>query len=286
MRRQAATPGGVNADMKIDKEDAREGFTLIELLVVIAIIAILAAVLLPVLEAAQKKAQETYCLNNMKELGTGFVLYLGDNNDIMPSDASHGAGWHNEDWIYWQGGGGMLNPQVGGQISPAFQKGQIAQVVKYANTNEVNSLYRCPADTSDAGRTLYTGWGGAPLLIYRFSYSVNGQGDPSSGSTTNIGVASTWNGPNNSWVPGKVAKVRHPSNIVMLFEEPTDRTPNEMPATFLPGGTIIDDGRWTAGPNTITMRHEKKGNVTFVDGHSQREDYTFVAQAQNINPSD
>ena len=273
--------------MKTNKGDAREGFTLIELLVVIAIIAILAAILLPVLTAAQKKAQETFCLNSLKQLGTGFVIYLGDNNDIMPSDASHGAGWHYEDWIYWQGGGvAGRTPAVGGQVSLPFQYGQISQSVRYSKTNEVNSLFRCPSDLGDSGRLAYTGWGGSPPLIYRYSYSVNGQGDPSSGSTTNIGVASTWNGPNNSWVPGKVAKVRHPSNIVMLFEEPTDRTPNEMPSTFLPGGTIIDDGRWTAGPNTITMRHDKKGNVTFVDGHSQREDYTFVAQAQSINPSD
>ncbi len=271
----------------MDKRDVREGFTLIELLVVIAIIAILASILLPVLSAAQKKAQETFCLNSLKQLGTGFVIYVGDNNDIMPSDASHGAGYHTEDWIYWQGGSGLLSPPVGSQTaSPAFQKGQIAQTVRYSNTNEVNSLFRCPSDLSDAGRIAYTGWGGIPPLIYRYSYSVNGQGDPSSGSSTNIGVASSWNGPTSApWVPGKVSRVHHPGNIVMIFEEPTDRSPIEMPSTFLPSGTIIDDGRWAAGANTITTRHDKKGNVTFVDGHSQREDYAFVAQSQNVNPS-
>jgi prepilin-type N-terminal cleavage/methylation domain-containing protein/prepilin-type processing-associated H-X9-DG protein len=59
-------------------------FTLIELLVVIAIIAILAAILFPVLDKARQRSQTADCLNNMKQLQVAYRMYVDDNNDYLP----------------------------------------------------------------------------------------------------------------------------------------------------------------------------------------------------------
>ena len=66
----------------------KKAFTLIELLVVIAIIAILAAILFPVFAQAKLAAKKTADLSNMKQIGTGIAIYLGDYDDIYPPAAS------------------------------------------------------------------------------------------------------------------------------------------------------------------------------------------------------
>ena len=69
----------------------KNGFTLIELLVVIAIIAILAAMLLPVLSSAKKRAHTVMCLNNLRQLDLAWHLYTGDNNDfLVPNNSVYG----------------------------------------------------------------------------------------------------------------------------------------------------------------------------------------------------
>jgi len=66
------------------KKARHSAFTLIELLVVIAIIAILAAILFPVFAQAKAAAKNTACVSNGRQIGMSVMMYLGDNDDVMP----------------------------------------------------------------------------------------------------------------------------------------------------------------------------------------------------------
>ncbi|HXR46652.1 MAG TPA: prepilin-type N-terminal cleavage/methylation domain-containing protein [Candidatus Limnocylindrales bacterium] len=78
----------------------RQGFTLIELLVVIAIIAILAAMLLPALNAAKVRAVAVQCMSNQKQLLLSSLMYAGDNQEYWPINADKSVFYQGKpSWI-------------------------------------------------------------------------------------------------------------------------------------------------------------------------------------------
>ena len=65
------------------RASASFGFTLIELLVVISVIALLLAILIPVLDRARELGQHTVCLSNLRQLTLAWILYAEDNNSWL-----------------------------------------------------------------------------------------------------------------------------------------------------------------------------------------------------------
>lgn len=86
------------ARIKFARQPENRGFTLIELLVVIAIIAILAAILFPVFAQARERARMAACLSNLKQIGTGTMMYVQDYDEKFPNTKAWGRMW-TEEWI-------------------------------------------------------------------------------------------------------------------------------------------------------------------------------------------
>ena len=62
----------------------RSAFTLIELLVVIAIVAVLAAIIFPVLSSVQERSRTTSCLNNLRQIASALILFAGEHDGDFP----------------------------------------------------------------------------------------------------------------------------------------------------------------------------------------------------------
>ena len=89
----------------------KKAFTLIELLVVIAIIALLMAILMPALQRVREQAQTQACMSNVNSIGLGIIMYLQENDYMMPDFFTHTGASNGHLWYPANGGGrDMLKP--------------------------------------------------------------------------------------------------------------------------------------------------------------------------------
>jgi len=127
-------------------------FTLIELLVVVSIIAILAAMLLPVLGRAREKARRAVCVSNLRQVYVGTQLYADEQDGIAPAEPPSNSG----DWVLPDG---IACADIYGSVRPGFNtNGALGLGQAVANKNlHIDVLY-CPDNL-----------GGSPTADQRYS---------------------------------------------------------------------------------------------------------------------
>lgn len=268
------------------------GFTLIELLVVIAIIAILAAILLPVLAAAQRRATEATCLSNQKQLAMAWLMYASENSDKVVSFDNRSAADNPPAWYIEAQYVQQPAPTGLGLTAPAGLSGN--GLAKWCNETgfEKGALYQyasnpdiihCPGDfrisvAKHFTWCTYSGVGGFP------GGDANLEGN--TGGTSTAGSIT------------KQTEVKHPSDRFLWVEE----SASQQTTAF--GQTVgINDGTWEMHPgnpngmpspfftaqwvDSPAAFHGANSTFSFVDGHAQSRRWIsglVITFANDMNP--
>lgn len=193
----------------------KQGFTLIELLVVIAIIAILMSVLMPALRSARDHAKRLHCLNNVKTLTLGYLMYKDDHDGrIVPGHTNPG------NWV--------LRPPSGD--APLKDKlDTIRNGLLYKYVGETVDVYRCPADFRLKA---------ASAIAFR-SYSLPGGANGEAGGTVTVAK--------------KYSDIRRPAEKYLFLEDMDPRGYNigSWIMGFNPDRWIDPLAVWHKGQSTL-----------------------------------
>jgi prepilin-type N-terminal cleavage/methylation domain-containing protein/prepilin-type processing-associated H-X9-DG protein len=271
----------------------RAGFTLIELLVVIAIIAILAAVLLPVLAKAEERARQAACLNNEKQWSLSLALYVDDNNQVYCWPRYQVSATGTQDFPTWGQVQSFYDLNQSGQtkqIGPGnYQDGAESSVWFNALPNYVGAqplywwsdpnrlgtfigaktIFNCPTavakgiNPSDA--TASHGFM-IPTARPLFEFAMNSK--------------SLANEPNTAIL--KSMMVKHPSAFV-AFSEVRFRS-DDLPFNVVGNANYLDLATPHCYTTRFAARHNQGADIVFSDGHVQYYKYSYVVNASGNDP--
>jgi len=169
----------------------KTGFTLVELLVVVAIIGVLAAILLPALVRAREAAMRTSCLNNLRQIGIAFRLYLLENKDTYPA-AQDPVSTDPYYWL-WMGRG--------------FRR-PLAELIPGDKENP--GVFYCPSDTRTCCVEVYERTSYAySMAFYHSPEQIDAMDGPAYTYSAALAVPT---------IPQRSAAVRNPSKKILAGE--------------------------------------------------------------------
>jgi prepilin-type N-terminal cleavage/methylation domain-containing protein len=241
---------------------APQAFTLTELLVVIAIIAILAAILLPLLVRAKRRAQGVYCLNNLRQLQVGWQLYISDHEDkVAPNDddLQSGKSLQHPGWVAGRlrtdSDQGDKTDSTNMDILIGSHYAQFGSIGGYVKDYKV---YRCPADKSTVQID------GISIPRVR-SMSMNAY----------FWGSSRW--ANSNFVSfRKMADISNPANIWVFIDERED--------SMNDGSFAVDMTKEYAIIDYPASYHNGSGGLSFTDGHSEYHHWTEPTTIPVLKP--